>query len=122
MVKYIRRENKEADLRQYFEEFVTRDQFQSAQARNQMCMKSLLDRQTDPDLLGQITPSDRCLDRIEDCLDTPLCIPHVISELEEDMDFESAEDELNDESFQVTTAGTNADSFQDERACQDSPV
>lgn len=46
MVKYIRRENKEAYLRQCFQEFVAREQFQSAQIRNQIHMQHVI-RQTD---------------------------------------------------------------------------
>ena len=68
MVKYIRRENKEAYLRQYFDEFVARERFQSAQARNQMCMQSIMDRQNHP-LLTSATAqvrNDPSTDKMQD--------------------------------------------------------
>ena len=115
MVKYIRRENKEAYLRQYFDEFVAREQFQSARARNQISMKNIMDRKAKVDIRSQLkldlkNPAAAAENRLAD-EPPPLNIPETISELvdgkdreeEEEMgrDAELAEGELCEELAQI---------------------
>ena len=98
MVKYIRRENKEAYLRQYFDEFVAREQFQSAQARNQMCLKNIMERRGDLDFLGQVNldlnpvasvaTEMKLVEAHQDYGTSPLNIPETINEVVEGRDGE----------------------------------
>ncbi|XP_076462525.1 uncharacterized protein LOC143294890 [Babylonia areolata] len=123
MVKYIRRENKEAYLRQYFDEFVARDQFQSARARNQICLKTIMERHSRADSkdyvqLSMHQPKVGDHDQVheegetgeggeEGEEDALFSIPETISELVEDdeeMGFESAQDELSDTRSPTSTS------------------
>ena len=122
MVKYIRRENKEAYLRQYFDEFVAREQFQSAQARNQICMKNIMDRRTDIDFRSHVKLNLNPM-AAEKKLEAghqdppPLNIPETISEVVEggdgekgvDCAAESAEGEVLEELIQTDHVETKSE-------------
>ena len=98
MVKYIRRENKEAYLRQYFDEFVAREQFQSAQARNQMCLKNIMERRGDLDFrcqvnvdlnpVASVATEMKLVEAHQDYGTSPLNIPETINEVVEGRDGE----------------------------------
>ncbi|XP_059176099.1 uncharacterized protein LOC131955833 [Physella acuta] len=49
MVKYIRREREEANLRNYYNEFVSRDKFRSAQYKNRQFMRRIFGRRNSGD-------------------------------------------------------------------------
>ncbi|KAK0068648.1 hypothetical protein Bpfe_001611 [Biomphalaria pfeifferi] len=59
MVKYIRREREEASLRNYYNEFVSRDKFRSAQYKNRQFMKRIFGRGRSAENSGQGVREER---------------------------------------------------------------